>query len=64
MKKIKIVLLLVSLSAIIFAAPQIQFDISTHDFGELKEEEGPVTFDFEFTNTGDEPLKLEKVKAS
>jgi hypothetical protein len=35
-----------------------------HDFGEFKEEEGEVIHKFEFTNTGDEPLRLEHVKAS
>lgn len=64
MKKIKIILVLISLSAILFAAPKIEFAKTNHDFGEIKEEGGNATFEFEFKNTGDEPLKLEKVKAS
>jgi len=53
-------LLVVSLAA----APEISFNFLTHDFGDIKEEDGKVTYDFDFTNTGDEPLKLIKVKAS
>ncbi|OSZ81887.1 hypothetical protein CAP35_01040 [Chitinophagaceae bacterium IBVUCB1] len=35
--------------------PQFKFKTETHDFGTLKE--GPtVKYDFEFTNTGKEPL--------
>ena len=64
MKKIIISLLMVSFVALLFAAPQIEFKVSEHDFGTVKEEDGPITYVFEFTNTGDAPLKLEKVKAS
>jgi hypothetical protein len=64
MKKIILISLLISFAAILFAAPQIKFKESKHDFGAVKEEDGPITYIFEFTNTGDAPLKLEKVKAS
>ena len=44
-------------------APEITFKNNTHDFGELKE--GPkATFQFEFTNTGKEPLIITNCKAS
>ena len=41
-----------------------QFDASTHDFGEVTEEGGPVRYRFEFTNTGEVPVKVLEVKAS
>ncbi|KPK81343.1 MAG: hypothetical protein AMS27_15570, partial [Bacteroides sp. SM23_62_1] len=36
--------------------PNISFDSPVHDFEKLKEEEGKVTHNFEFTNTGGKPL--------
>lgn len=46
------------------AAPEISFDALTHDFGDIKEEDGKVTHDFNFENTGDDTLKIIRVKAS
>jgi hypothetical protein len=46
------------------AAPEISFNNLTHDFGDIKEEAGKVTYDFTFVNTGDDTLKIIKVKAS
>ncbi len=44
-------------------APIMKFSEETHDFGILKE--GPVaSFDFEFTNTGKEPLIIQSCSAS
>lgn len=40
------------------------FDEKTHDFGTIKEADGPVTHIFEFTNTGNEPLVILAVNAS
>ena len=42
---------------------RISFKNEVHKFGTIKEEDGPYEVDFNFTNTGDEPLKLIKVKA-
>ena len=44
--------------------PHISFKTLTHDFGNIKEEDGPVTFDFHFKNTGNEPLVLQRVVSS
>ena len=57
---------IILLCSIIFltALPEISFGELEHDFGTFKEEDGEVIHKFEFTNTGDEPLKLELVKAS
>ena len=44
-------------------ASDIKFEIENHDFGTV--EEGPkAAFDFNFTNTGKEPLILQDVHAS
>ncbi|MBN2683158.1 MAG: DUF1573 domain-containing protein [Bacteroidales bacterium] len=42
----------------------ISFNNESHNFGVLKEEDGPVTHKFEFTNIGSEPLIISKVNAS
>lgn len=47
-----------------FAQGNIVFDESTHDFGEVKEEEGPIKNSFSFYNNGDQPIKILAVKAS
>lgn len=43
---------------------KLVFEKSAHDFGQIKEENGPAEVTFEFTNTGTAPIKLTKVKAS
>lgn len=43
---------------------EITFDKKVHDFGQIKEDGGNVTFTFEFTNTGKEPLIIHRVNAS
>lgn len=44
--------------------PNISFDKEVHDFGTFKEEAGKQAFKFQFTNTGSEPLIVNRVKAS
>jgi hypothetical protein len=60
---------LVSCSLILAAfaqqvGPNLSWDNPSHDFGEIKEEGGPVTYKFEFTNTGNQPLVITNVKPS
>lgn len=43
---------------------KINFEVETHDFGEIKEADGPVTFVFKFNNIGNTPLILKNVRAS
>ncbi|MDX2305768.1 MAG: DUF1573 domain-containing protein [Microscillaceae bacterium] len=43
---------------------KIVFEKIEHDFGKIKEENGPAEVTFEFTNTGTAPIKLTDVKAS
>ena len=44
--------------------PQISFLEKTYNFGMVSEKGGPVSHDFEFTNTGDEPLVIISATAS
>jgi|AntAceMinimDraft_17_1070374.scaffolds.fasta_scaffold00162_2 hypothetical protein len=44
--------------------PIIKFDTKTYDFGVVKEELGKIEAVFNFTNVGNDTLKLLKVKAS
>ncbi|MBU8891201.1 MAG: DUF1573 domain-containing protein [Bacteroidales bacterium] len=42
----------------------ISFEKEIHDFGKIKEDGGKVEYKFAFTNTGNSPLIITKVKAS
>jgi hypothetical protein len=42
----------------------ISFNSKEHDFGKIKEADGPVTYSFDFVNTGNTPLIINKVEAS
>jgi len=44
-------------------APEIKFDIETYDFGTIKQGD-KVTHDFEFLNTGKEPLIITEAHGS
>lgn len=44
--------------------PTVSFDKDVHDFGVIKEENGKVRYDFQFTNTGGKPLIISDVRAS
>lgn len=46
------------------AGPQATFATKSHDFGYIKEAKGPVSYTFEFTNTGDKPLIVIEALAS
>lgn len=39
-------------------APLISFNATSHDFGSIHEEDGPVTTSFSFVNNGDAPLVI------
>jgi len=62
--KLILVLLICTVFLYLQATPVIKFDQDQHNFGEIKEEDGKVQHEFHFQNTGDEPLKIVKVKAS
>ena len=42
----------------------LSFDFLVHDFGKIQEAKGPVTVNFQFTNTGSQPLLIKQVHAS
>jgi hypothetical protein len=44
--------------------PTVSFESETHDFGIIKEADGPTSFQFVFTNIGGAPLILKNVIAS
>ncbi len=67
MKKTIVSFLLVLLSAVAVTAgggAVIAFETKSHDFGTIKEADGPVSCEFEFQNAGDEPLVIFDVTAS
>jgi hypothetical protein len=49
---------------ILCAQPKIEFKTIEYDFGTIKEDKGLATTVFEFTNTGNQPLILNNVKAT
>ena len=68
MKKIGILMLmLVMVVGIGYSADKtkakISFEKTTYDFGNIKEDGGPVTVEFKFTNTGKDPLKITSARA-
>ncbi len=67
-KKFTLILISVLLVSLSVSGQQknasISFDNSVHDFGNIKESEGVVTHKFEFTNTGNEPLIIQRVTTS
>lgn len=48
----------------VISQPQIKFDTRLHDYGTIREENGPQKAVFIFTNTGNEPLIISSVRAS
>lgn len=46
------------------ASPKIVFSDKAHDFGNIREENGAVSYDFVFVNNGDAPLMIIDAKAS
>ena len=67
MKKIQLILVILLTALIAQAQPNgagIEFKDTTHDFGRFKEEAGPQTYKFEFTNNGTSDLLISRVTAS
>ncbi|MCI5776399.1 MAG: DUF1573 domain-containing protein [Bacteroidales bacterium] len=44
--------------------PTVKFETESHDFGEIQEKDGPVSFVFKYSNTGTTPLIITQVNAS
>ncbi len=64
LKKINVFILLILAFSFLNSEPFISFEKVEHYFGNIKEEEGSVEYDFIFSNTGDKPLKLIDVETS
>ncbi len=62
MKRILLVALLL-IPALAYAAPSIKFVEETHDFGKVREGE-KVEYTFEVANSGTDELRIERVRAS
>lgn len=43
--------------------PELKFEKETNDFGKVPQGK-PVTYDFKFTNTGDQPLIIKSVEST
>ena len=56
--------MMVALVASAQQKPVIVFSTDVHDFGEIQEADGPVTFEFKYTNNGKTPLVIHNVQAS
>ena len=65
--KLKIYLLMI-LSVVLTNAfsqnAEISFGKTIHDYGKIKEVNGPVAYTFEYTNSGNAPLVIQKVESS
>lgn len=64
MKNLFLAFSLILIGAMAFAQPRIQFLTKEHDFGVVKEEAGPQTFNFIVTNAGDSALVIKNVVPS
>jgi hypothetical protein len=62
MKKI-IIILAVLFPTLAWSDPSIEFQTEKYDFGFVKQGE-QLEFNFEFTNTGTDILKIEDIKTS
>ncbi len=65
MKRLSLsILAIILLSTSALAQPAITFKEATYDFGSFLENDGKVTHDFIFVNTGDQPLVLSNVRST
>lgn len=63
MKRIIVIIIFLLAGALLLSQPIIKFETLEYDFGRIREEAGPYEIDFKFSNTGDKPFHLIKVKA-
>lgn len=65
MKKLSLILFgFIIVSSLIAQTAVVTFEKNTHDFGQIKEQDGTATVVFSFKNTGDAPLVINRVQAS
>ena len=58
-----LLLALLMLSAALNSLPEMTFETDTYDFKEWKEVDGPFSYTYNFTNTGDEPVVISKIQS-
>ena len=51
-------------TTVLVAQPKVEWEAVSHDFGNIQEQDGDVTIDFKFSNTGDKPLMILRCQAS
>ncbi len=56
--------LLLACTTLLAQKPILTFETDSHDFGDIQEKDGKVTYVFNYTNTGASPLVLSQVQAS
>ena len=59
-----VIIMLISTLAVGQTIEELKFNEQNHDFGAIKEVDGPAEFQFDFTNTSPEPLMITNVRAS
>ena len=69
MKRLLLILLLLGLGMSVRGAeegsgPKMEFERTSHDFGDVKRSGGDVIAMFRFVNTGDAPLVIKKIHKS
>lgn len=64
MKRTLLAFLIICAGFFAFSQGSPVFDVTTYDFGEVKEGNGPISYSFSFLNEGDKPVKIITVKAS
>lgn len=65
MKKYNLILICLLFSLVAMSQKAVvNFEVKTHDFGKIKEEDGKITYVFDFVNKGISPLVVNRVQAS
>lgn len=64
MKTVRFISLLAMAAVTLTAAAKIEWQKTTHDFGAFKEDDGKVTCEFRFVNTGNEAVSIRAARAS
>ncbi|MCH5229185.1 MAG: DUF1573 domain-containing protein [Muribaculaceae bacterium] len=68
MKRIGLAIIIAMLGSLCLMAAdksqgKIKFSETVHDFGNIREDGGPVTYEFTFTNEGKQPLTITSARA-
>lgn len=64
MKKLLMIIVLMTATIAAMAQAEIKFEKTQHNFGTFAEKDGPQTCVFTFTNVGNEPLVINQAVAS